>query len=183
MFHSSKHSGMHISRRNIDNIMDKKWNGHSILRGRLTKNVRENRNSWGKTLSKHISRLKRPISTQFRECPLFFSNQNLIEEHRILTSIIWTILWIHFNLMKWANIMRIAIINNITGSLRQFFFLCHSVMMWFLQPQTMGRTSWNHCYRFHFHFDDKYENIRRKNSIDADGNLISVSMVYELLKV
>lgn len=89
---------------------------------------------------------------------------------------------VNINLMKWANIMRIAI-DNITGSLRQFFFLCHNVMMWFLQPQTMGRTSWNHCYRFHFHFDDKYENIRRKNSIDADGNLISVSMVYELLKV
>lgn len=42
IFHSSKHSGksMHFSRRNIDNIMDKKWNGHSILRVRLTKNVK-----------------------------------------------------------------------------------------------------------------------------------------------
>lgn len=87
--------------------------------------------------------------------------------------------------MKWANIMRIAI-DNITGSLSASFVFYATM----LRCDFSNRRQWVErleiivivsisilTYKY------KYENIKRKNSIDADGNLISVSMVYELLKV
>lgn len=85
--------------------------------------------------------------------------------------------------MKWANIMRIAI-DNITGSLSASFVFYATM----LRCDFSNRRQWVERLEIIVIVSIsiltfKYENIKRKNSIDADGNLISVSMVYELLKV